>query len=177
MIATRNDTEGTNLRRDLTRRIAKLQTSIHRRETRLRKLRQEPPTTKQVLKLTDGGGTDLALPVTTRKAVHDHDASNYGGGEDIANERLQRWCSRRRAARLDNNTGRRTALDASTIETLLTNQARYLRKACRDNVTSSQILCTLGKHSAGACGRHQPLDRQPRVATHNVDNSQAPNVT
>lgn len=95
-------------------------------------------TTKQVLMLTDEDGNEVTLPFTTRKVVFDHDASNYGGVGEIANARLQKWCSRRRAARPDNQAGHRAALDAPTIETHLAKQARNLRKACSDDGISPQ---------------------------------------
>lgn len=171
MNTARNDAAATSLRRELTRRIAKLQTSIRSREASLRKLEQAPPTTKQLLMLTDGDGKEITLPATTRKA-----GSYCGGGEEVTNERLQRWCSRRRAAQLDNLAGPGTKLDASTIETRLATQARTPSQGMRRRRDLATDPPHTGQtHSAGVCRLHQPLDR--RLVAHNMENSLAHNAT
>lgn len=90
------------------------------------------------------------MPATTMQATFDHHTTNYGGGEQVANDRLQKWCSRRSAARLGGQAqaGRETPLDEAIIEIHTAKQARNLRKASGDDGISPQVPRTLSRHTA-----------------------------
>lgn len=148
MIQRRNDTNDKETRRDLTRRIAKLQRSICRREARLRRLGKALLTMTQALILTDAAGNEFTMPTTTRQAVLSHYSTNYGGGEEVAQELLRRWTSRRNAARLDGQAGNKVRVFAITMELHMTKQAKNLRKASGDDGISPEVLQTLGKLTA-----------------------------